>query len=258
VRARALAAAAVALVAVSCRTTQLPIVPLAVDDPRPEQLLAGLASRSARLDALRGMARLAVDGPEGSLRSKQVLVAARPARLRVEILGFLSQTQALLVTDGTSFAFFDAREHRFEEAPLRPGLLWEVAGIDLEPGEAVRVLLGAPQLEALRTSGAALLPDGGLQLIQADPSGRARQALEFDAEGRLRRLAAWDADGVAAFDVRYDDLEPVGETPFAHRIDIAFPATGVKARIDLSQVALNPELAPGVFELQLPAGSGGG
>ncbi|MBW2370934.1 MAG: DUF4292 domain-containing protein [Deltaproteobacteria bacterium] len=257
-RARAFAAAAVALVAVSCRTTQPPVVPLAIDDPRPARLLASLESRSARLNAVRGMARLAVDGPEGSIRSKQVLVAARPARLRVEILGFLSQTQALLVTDGTTFAFFDAREHRYEEAPLRPGLLWEVAGIDLEPGEAVRVLLGAPQLETLRPSGAALLPDGGLQVILVDPSGRARRALEFDADGRLRRLAAWEADGVAAFDVRYDDLEPVGETPFAHRIDIAFPATGVKARIDLSQVALNPELAPSVFELQRPAASGGG
>jgi hypothetical protein len=122
----------------------------------------------------------------------------------------------------------------------------------------VRGLLWAPQLEALRPSGAALLPDGGLQVILVDPSGRARRALEFDADRRLRRLAAWEADGVAAFDVRYDDLEPVGETRFAHRIDIAFPATGVKARIDLSQVALNPELTPGVFELQLPAGSGGG
>jgi hypothetical protein len=258
VRVRAFAAVAAALVAVSCRTTQPPIVPLAIDDPRPALLLASLESRSARLDALRGMARLAVDGPEGSIRSKQVLVAARPARLRVEILGFLSQTQALLVTDGSTFAFFDAREHRYEEAPLRPGLLWEVAGIDLEPGEAVRVLLGAPELEALRPSGAALLPDGGLQLILVDPSGRARQALEFDAEGGLRRLAAWDADGVADFEVHYDDLESVGETPFAHRIDIAFPATGVKARIDLSQVALNPELDPSVFELRVPAGPGGG
>jgi hypothetical protein len=258
VRARAFAAAAVALVAVSCRTTQPPIVPLASDDPRPAQLLASLESRSAGLEALRGMARLAVDGPEGSIRSKQVLVVARPARLRVEILGFLSQTQALLVTDGVRFAFFDAREHRYEEAPLRPGLLWEVAGIDLEPGEAVRVLLGAPRLDALQPSGAALLPDGGLQVILVDPSGRARKALEFDAQGGLRRLAAWEADGLAAFDVHYDELEPVGEARFAHRIDIVFPVTGVKARIDLSQVALNPELASGVFELRLPAGSGGG
>lgn len=251
---RALIAAAVALLAAGCRTASPPAVPLPPDDPRPAALLAALEERGEALRALRGVAELAVDGPGGSLRSKQVLVAERPARLRVEVLGFLSQTVALLATDGETYDLFQVKERRFEHAPVRPGLLWEVAGIDLAPDEAVRVLLGVPDLEALEAAGAVALPEGWVGVLLADARGRRRRGVEFDAAGSLRRITSWSEAGVLAWDARYDALEAVGGTPFAREIAIDFPATGVEARIELSRVDLNPALAPGVFEIQPPAG----
>jgi hypothetical protein len=258
VRVRGVAALAAATLVLGCRTALPPAVPLASDDPRPIRMLAELAERSERLDALRGMAKLSVDGPGGSLRSRQVLVAARPARLRVEILGFLSQTQAVLVTDGAEYSLFDAREQSFESAPLRPGLLLGIAGIDLEPDEVVRVLLGAPHLEALSARQAFQLPEGGLQVLLRDLEHGAQRAVEFGPDGGLRRYAAWDPDGVPAFDAQYDDVQSVGEFSFAHRIDIQFPASGIEARIDLSRIGLNPELGPAVFDLDIPTGAAGG
>lgn len=201
------------------------------------------------------MARLSVDGPGGAVRSRQVMVAVRPASLRVEILGFLSQTQAVLVTDGESYSFFDVRERSFERAALRPGLLARIAGVDLEPDEAVRVLLGTPDLAGLRPVGAALLPGGGVRIILADDSGSTRRAVETDADGQLERFAAWGPQG--SFDARYGDRQAVGEVPFAHRIEIEFPETEVLARIELSQVDLNPTLGPNAFELDTPGAAGG-
>ncbi len=257
-RVRRVAVVTAAALVLGCRTALPPAVPLPPDDPRPERLLAELAERARRLDALRGLAKLSVDGPGGSIRSRQVLVAARPARLRVEILGFLSQTQAVLVTDGAEYSLFDARDHTFESAPLRPGLLLQIAGIDLEPDEAVRVLLGAPGLEALSPRQAVQLPEGGLQVLLRDDDGGAQRAVEFGPEGRLRRYAAWDPDGIPAFDARYDEMETVGSLSFAHRIEIQFPVTGVEARIDLSRIALNPDLDPAVFDLDIPTGASPG
>jgi hypothetical protein len=204
---------------------------------------------------MRGLARLSVDGPGGSLRSRQVLLAVRPARLRVEILGFLSQTQAVLVTDGESYSFFDARDRSFERAALRPGLLERIAGVDLEPEQAVRVLLGAPDLAGLRPVGASLLPDGAVRIVLADDQGRAGREVETDADGQLQRFAAWGPQG--GFDARYGDRQVVGETSFAHRIDIDFPETDVRARIELSRVDLNPALAADAFELDTPGAAGG-
>lgn len=248
------AAAVAALLAAGCRTSLPPAVPLAPEDPRPVALLASLGERGAELQALRGLAKLSVEGPEGSLRSKQVLVVARPARLRVEVLGFLSQTVALLATDGETYDLFQVKERRFERAPVHPGLLWEVAGIALAPDEAVRVLLGAPDLEDLAPAGAVALPEGGVGVLLADAGGSRRRGVEFDSGGALRRLTAWRPGGLVAWDVRYDDVEERDGLAFAHQIALEFPATGVEAEIDLDRVELNPSLGSKVFELEPPPG----
>jgi hypothetical protein len=256
VRARLAAAAAAGVLVLACRTALPPAVPLAPDDPRPAARLAGLAARSAALEGLRGLARLSVDGPGGSLRSRQVVVAERPDRLRVEVLGFLSQTLAVLVTDGREYSLFDVRDHTFERAALRPGLLEQIAGVDLAPDEAIRVLLGVPDLAGLVPVGAALLPDGGVRIVLADPGGSPRRAVETDADGELQRYASWGPGG--RYDARYGDRQPVGDTPFAHRIEIDFPESEVRAQIELSRVDLNPVLGPATFELDTPATAGSG
>jgi hypothetical protein len=259
---RARAAAAAALLGLAgCRSLPPSAVPLAHGDPRPGALLSALAARSEALSSLRGLARLAVDGPRGSLRSRQVLIAARPARLRVEVLGFLSQAQALLVTDGASYELWDARERRAERGELRPGLLLEVAGIDLEPEEAVAVLLGTPALEALSLAGAAQVGAARVRVQLADAEGRARRVLEFDSDGELRRLAALDGAGGLLWEARYGDLRAAGATRLAHAIELAFPQSEVEARLELSQVETNPWLPLGSFILELPDGAdaqGGG
>lgn len=243
------AVAALAWIALACRSALPPAVPLADDDPRPAALLAGLEARSASVEALRGLARLSVDGPGGSLRSKQVVVAARPARLRVEVLGFLSQTVAVLVTDGVEYTLVDTRDHSWEHDRVRPGLLYDVAGIDLDPAQAVRVLLGVPRLDGLELARASGRADGSVQLVLTDARGRPRRALEFDADGLLRRLAEWDAAGVPRFDARYADVESLEPADLARRIEIHFPATGVRATLDLSSLTLNPALSPDTFRL---------
>lgn len=255
-RNRIAAAAAASALLLACRTALPPAVPLALDDPRPVAGLEALAARSAALEGVRGLARLSVDGPGGSIRSRQVLLAVRPASLRVEILGFLSQTQAVLVTDGESYSFFDVRDRSFERAALHPGLLARIAGLDLEPEEVVRVLLGAPDLAGLHPVGASLLPGGGVRIVLADDLGGARRAVETDADGELQRFVAWGPKG--GFDARYGDRQAVGEMPFAHRIEIEFPETEVRARIELSRVDLNPVLAANAFELDTPGAAGGG
>jgi hypothetical protein len=90
--------------------------------------------------ALRGSARLAVDGEGLEVRARQILVVERPARLRVEVQGLLSQTLAVLVTDGPRYQLFRAENRSFESGDVHPGLLWQVASLALTPEEAIELV----------------------------------------------------------------------------------------------------------------------
>jgi hypothetical protein len=82
----------------------------------------GLARHTGGSRRAPGDARLAVDaagagdgGRDLALRSKQRMWLAKPAQLRVEVLGFLDTTLAVLVTDGERYSLFESQEQRLQE-----------------------------------------------------------------------------------------------------------------------------------------------
>jgi len=252
---RAAALVAWLLLASACRTV-VPAVPLPPDDPRPTAFLSRWAELAAERRGLRGIARLAVDADAVEIRGKQVLVVERPARLRVEILGFLGQTQAVLVTDGDRFELFRAADGDFESGDVRPGLLWEVAHLALTPAEAVGLLLGVPVPDAeLRTVRAELSGDGEIWIDLADAGGSVRQRVAFDAEARLREVEMREPGGRVTWRARFDDYARVGDAPFARKISLDVLAGGTHAEISFRDVEINPDLPDGVFALRKP-GSG--
>lgn len=224
--------------------------PLADADPRPAALVAALAETGAARASLRGVARVALDGPGGAGRAKQVLALARPARLRVEVLGLLDQTVALLVTDGARYRLVRSGDRHVETGPVYDALLADVAGISLTPAEAVRVLLGAPVAPDARVSpGGAALGDGGVRALVARPDALEREALDFDAEGRLTRWALLGADGAALLEAIYTDPRPAGDGWFAHAVELRDAASGAVARLTWSRVELDPPLDDALFAL---------
>jgi hypothetical protein len=251
VRRAPLAPSLLLLLATACATPR-PVRPLPVGDARPESLLGALERDSAARRALRGVARLSLEGPTGSGRAKQVLVVERPAHLRVEILGFLNQTVAVLTTDGTTYRLFRSEDHSLTEGPVHPGLLWEVAGIALTPEQAVRVLLGVPvPPPGARIEGGALLPEGGVRVQLSLPDSTSRLEIEFDADGHLSRWNVVDPDGQSLWEARFADYRPVEGGVFAHDIEVRDRLNGTEAHVSFGEIELNPTLDPDVFTLRL-------
>jgi hypothetical protein len=217
-------------------------------------LLASLTEQAHSRRGLRAVARLSLDGPAGSGRAKQILILERPARLRVEVLGFLNQTVAVLVTDGERYQLFRGEDGSLREGPMHPRLLEEIAGVRLSPEEAVEVLLGSPALpEAQRIAGGALLADGVVRVDLGSESDTRARRLEFDRDAQLRRLELADPLEGVLWEAHFDDYRRVGGTRFAHSIELRFPATGARAQLSFREVELNPELSADIFVLDLPA-----
>jgi len=249
---------ALAALATGCVST-IPAKPLAEDDPRPDALLAAWRANTARRESLRAVARLAVDAPGAgqggrdlALRSKQRLWLARPAQLRVEVLGFLDTTLAVLVTDGDRYSLFESQEQRFEEGPVYPELLWDAAHLALTPAEAVEVILGAPEPDAGLTRGAAYLVGERVRIDLTDPGGRVRRVVEFGAGGELRRLAQSDESGEVAWEALFDDYAEIDGAPFARDVALRSSAGRTHAALILRAVELNPVVPADIFRLRPP------
>ena len=247
------------LAATACQTPVPVAIPLPPDDPRPAALLEAWTRAAGERRGLRGRARLAVDGANGAvrLRGKQILVLERPSQLRVEILGLLNQTVAVLTTDGERFELFRAEDRSYETGSVHPDLLWEQAYLALTPEEAIGLLLGLPAPDRSLAPVAALGDAaGGVSLELADAARRLRRRAGFDVEGRLRWLEVLDGADALVWRAEFDEYAAVGGEPFAHAVSIEVSAGRTRAEISLRDVELNPELPPDIFRLRAPEGAG--
>lgn len=227
--------------------------PLPPDDPRPRALLEELAQTAAARRAMRGTVRVSVDAPDWSYRATQRVAAERPARLRVEILGLFRQTAAVLTTDGRAYRFVEAGAGEAVVGPVTSDLLWQVARVDLAPGEAVRLLLGAARPgDALEPAAASVDASGAVTVSLDDRRGRRRQRFVFGPDGRLRLQENWNEAGEPTWDARFGDYRALEGGPFAGSLELHFARAGARARVEFRSFEINPELPAGVFSLEAP------
>ncbi|CAG0951426.1 hypothetical protein MYXO_00223 [Myxococcaceae bacterium] len=235
----------------------------AVDPATAESLLGRMRSAAGERQSLRGVAQLSFDGAAGSVRSKQAIVVELPGKLRIEVLGFLSQALAVLVTDGQEFELFKAEDRSRRRGEVYPGLLMEVGQIDLTPEEGAALLLGSPpEMPDLRLASAVGLSDGGVGLDRVDSRGVLRERLDFAADGRVQRVERYEVNQRLVWSVDYRDYRDAGGIDFAHTLVLWFPSSQTTVELVFKQVELNPTLPSGVFTLQRasrlePAGEAG-
>jgi hypothetical protein len=244
---RSIAASGLAL-ALACATSRVPAPsPLRASDPRPAALLESITRDAATRRSLRGVARLAVDAPAGSGRATQIIVLERPAYLRVEVLGLLDQTLALLVTDGARYRLVRSQDRSVAGGPVYDAMLRDVAGLSVTPEQAVGVLLGAPFAADARLERAALLPENAMRLELRRDGAPLREQLDCDAAGNLQRWALLGADGDMMLEALYGDRRPLGSVAFAYEVELRDPRADASVRVVWSRVELNPVLPPELF-----------
>ena len=232
--------------------TPIPLQTLSPGDPRPRHLLDDWIERASQRQRLRGLARIAVDRNDGSVRfsAKQLLVLERPSRLRVEILGFLNQSLAVIATDGEGFEVYRAEDQSYEAGEVDDRLLWNEAGIDLSPEEAVAVLLGVPFSEPMPTPANAVRDgDGKIRIDLADAQGTVVERATFDSDGRLHAFEVLDESGNVFWSAQFSEYRDVGGSPFAHSIGLYVRSGQTRAEISFRNVEMNPDLPPGLFRL---------
>ena len=250
-----LLAVAVGLMGAGCRSpvpTEPELRPLPPGDPRPASLTDALRERARGIDAVRGRARFALDGPDLEFRRPQRIAAQRDGSLRVETLGLFGQIAAVLVTRAGRYQFLDTRSREGQEGEVSRELLWQLVRIDLDPADVIDLLLGGAVPPEGREIIDAHVGDDGSVRVAFGESGRVVEELGFDAEGRLRRVERVPDDLWLAWQAELDDYrEEAGGSGLevAHEIRVRFPAQDAQASFEFGALELNPPLAPALFAL---------
>ena len=228
---RLAAPCAAALVLVGClHLGPADVEPVPVDEAR--KVVERLGREAVERVSLRAIGRLRLVTPDGDGRVREIVLAQRPDRLRLESHGPLGQALGLLVTDGGEYAFFDGE--RLESGPVAADLLARRLGLELRPEEAVELLLAAPSLggeirSAFRRETETWVHGDGWRLV-------------YDALGDLSRAEVHTGEGAVRWRARYAGWSDAPGGRFPRELHLEFPSTQVRAELDLSRVELNPEL----------------
>jgi outer membrane biogenesis lipoprotein LolB len=217
------------------------------EDPRAANLLTSLESLRQQRASLQADVKLAVDGPETQLRSNFILGAEQPSQLYIEIISFMQQTLAILITDGHRYEFIRANGKSLKKGRVRSNLLWKAAAIPLPLENTLGVILGVPEWELespiLRASESR---SGELTLLVSEPAGGYSQ-LTFDKTERLVRVTQLDRKKRVRWVARYSDWQTVDGDDFPHELAMDFPETKTQVRISYRDVVLNPAFPEGFF-----------
>ena len=220
--------------------------PLAAEDARVAERLAALRALAAERRSLRATARVSISGTAGESFSKQLVLAEREAKLRIEVIGVLGQRALVLASDGVAYDVYRAETGKTETGAVDAGVLWRIARIPLLPSEAVGLLLAAPSTPAEAPRGEAG-PAGELRLAWPDRS------VTFDAAGVLTEARVLAGEGGEELVVaRFADLRGEGAAAFPHRIELAFPFQKGSALLEYREVELNAALDTKWFRLVKP------
>ena len=244
------------LLSAGCAAVRPPSPALPASLPASVDLVAALERQRSARTSLRALARFAYDGPDDGGHARQVLLVARPERLRVEVLAPLGPV-FVLVTNGSSLAAFVPSEATIYRGRASRVNLQRYAQVELDLADAVDLLLGSPPRRPTGREVVSAEPESGaIKLWREIPDGPHSGAQVVWFNGALQAIATEDRDpdGHVRLRARFSGFL-TQQLDMPEHIEIELPAAGRRMELRLQDVEVNPMLVASVFTLPTPPGA---
>ncbi len=246
---RALAAAGLLLLA-SCAVTPAPRL---ATPPDAEAVRSRLLREEAATQTVRGLARVAFEGPRGSGSAQQVLVVALPDRARVEALTPLGTT-ALVATVRAEELRVDAPlRHEYWTGRATREALGRLLAVPVPPEPLLRLLAGLPPLP-LRAEDPrfTVTPDAAAVRVESvDGEYWQRLWIGVDDPGVARGEVGRASDRLFTFG--FADWKPADGREFPFDIRVEDATTQSRLQVQYERLELNRSTDPALFDLPPPA-----
>jgi len=205
---------------------------------------------------LKAIAKIKVESPDENFSVKELIVAQKPNRLRLETLSPLGQPGFYAATDGQELFLFAPSENTYYHGNATPRNLGLIIPLHLGVKEMVSVIMGCVPLIDYSEDhlGCTGNEDGYLMRLEGRDESTT-QVLTLSRDG-LRVVASeiYDSEGLTC-SVTYRDYEIVEGVSFPGEITVFLPADRTTVRISYKKVEFLPEIDSSLFRLSAPPGA---
>jgi hypothetical protein len=186
-----------------------------------------------------------------SVNGLQVVIAAKPDRLRAETLSPLGLPLVSLTTADGRLGVLLTAQNLYYTGAASPENLAQFAHIPLDVPDLVSLLLYQPPLKEAWKEEAFSLKDGGWLLVRQGTLQR--QELIFDQDRKLVEVSYFENNDLL-IKATYAKFLPQ-DALYPAQLSLEIPAKYAKVSLEFSDVETNGLLQPGVFEVEAPAGA---
>lgn len=265
------------------------VAPPPSSPPTADDALARMHATFACVDAVQAGATIDHLGAEGRVRGDLLLYAARPARLRMDVVSPFGVALATLTSDGTRFALSDLRARRFFVGPASACNIARLTTVAVPGHVLVDLLRGeAPVLKHEPAATTIAWSPRGYWVLTIGGTRAAREEIHLAPRPDDWALP-WSRQRMRVYDVRLQQqgyelyhaelsdhapaptagprVDPDGLAPpippsgppcdaeIARKIHVEVPSPASDVRLLYRQVHWNPPLPEGVFDQPQPAGT---
>lgn len=226
----------------------------------PSALLDQVRVAQARVQRVRGGARVRIESPRFKGSVVQFAAAEKPDRVHLEALDFFGAPAAVLVASGGRFALLDLREKVLYRGEATPRNVSRLLPFELPVEELVTILCGSAPL--LPGAPLEVGQDGGYLLLTLG-LGEVGQRLAVGEQAtvawsRVRRAGPAGArpeELNPAYDLTFRGFTERGGARFPAQVLLESPASGSRLQLDWdADVEVNGPLEAGLFALKAPPG----
>ena len=227
----------------------------------PAALLDQVRAAQARVQRVRGSARVRITSPDLSGTVTEFVAAEKPDRVHLETLDFFGNPAAVLVAAGGRFAFLDHRAGAFYRGDATPENISRLLPVTMPVEELVTILCGSAPLLPGRALEVGV--EGGLVLLTIG-LGDVGQRLAVGEGSAVEwsRIRRWEVgpggaprELAPAYDLVFTAFQDLAGLRFPREVQL--DAASARSRVELywRDLEVEPKLDARLFRLEPPRGA---
>ncbi|HLH77838.1 MAG TPA: DUF4292 domain-containing protein [Candidatus Binataceae bacterium] len=231
-----------------------PAAATSADAAQAQGLTRDLLARERRLVGLQTDAVMRYQAATGSLKARETISVRRSGRLRVEVMSPFGPA-LVLAASGGQLGIYDPGQNVFYRGRADAATLARFVRIPMDPGPAVRLLLGLmPQELAPDSIPSSVRRQDDLLVADYRLASGGTEELGFSG-GHLALVRLSGVGRQAGYQVRYSDYLDIGGLQFPHHLQAEFAAAGARLDVRYERPIVNPALSDALFVLAPGAGA---